>query len=55
MLEKTVRRLDKTTLQFKSTKGAKDPFITLDEIVGVGNQNKNDLIELIAEKSGKQA
>ena len=55
LLEKTVRRLDKTTLQLKSTKGAKDPFITLDEIVGVGNQNKNDLIELISEKSGKQA
>ena len=47
--------MDKTTLQLKSTKGAKDPFITLNEIVGVGNQNKNDLIELIAEKSGKQA
>ena len=55
LLEKTVRRLDKTTLQLKSTKGAKDPFITLNEIVGVGNQNKNDLIELIAEKSGKKA
>ena len=55
LLEKTVHRVADTTIQLKSTSAAKNPFITLHEIEKLAAEHNQQLIDLIAERAGKQA
>jgi hypothetical protein len=55
LLEKTVRRIDATTLQLKSAANAKDPFVTLDEAEEARRSSEMALKDLIVDRSGRSA
>jgi hypothetical protein len=55
LLEKTVRRLDSTTLRLKASKSAKQPFVTLEEIEIATESGGSGLKDLFAKRSGRSA
>jgi hypothetical protein len=55
LLEKTVRRIDATTLQLKPAANANDPFVTLDEAEEARRSGGTALKDLIVDKSGRSA
>jgi hypothetical protein len=55
LLEKTVRRVENTTLELKSSNSAKNPFVTLDRLDEALGQGGSSLKDLIVDRSGRSA
>jgi len=52
LLERTVKRTDKVTLELDATKGAKRPWLTLDELTAAQEAGERPFVTLLQERTG---
>lgn len=55
LLEKTVRRVDATTLHLKQNANAKEPFVTFEEIKEAEASGESAVADLLSDRSSRQA